>query len=86
MKGLCLSFHLVSILLVYDKKQLKYEWFSRYIPIFENRIETMHFHKAQTALFLMATLFDIKGTPMNNLANMKIVLGCKVGQIRCKAI
>ena len=44
-------------------------------------IETLHFHKAQIGLFLMTTLFHIKVTPMNNLAPMKIVLGCKVGQI-----
>ena len=44
-------------------------------------IETLHFHKAQTGLFLMTTLFHIKGTKMNNLAPMKIVLGCQVGQI-----
>ena len=32
-------------------------------------IETLHFHKAQTGLFLMSTLFHIKGTPMSTHAN-----------------
>ena len=53
--------------------------------MFENRIETMHFHKAQAALCLMTTLFHIKGAQMNSLATMKIVLGCKARQVKLDA-
>ena len=34
-------------------------------------IETMHFHIAQTKIFLRTPLFRIQGVPMNNLAPMK---------------
>ena len=47
---------------------------------------TMHVHiLAQTGLF-WGTFFRIKGVPGNNLAPIKMPLGCKVGQIRyrCK--
>ena len=41
----------------------------------------MYFQKAQTGLFFRTTCFRIYGVTINNLAPMKIVLGCKVGQI-----
>ena len=35
MKGLCLSFILVQILVLYDEKQLRYNWSCTYTPIRE---------------------------------------------------
>ena len=46
-------------------------------------IETMHVHIAHTNCFRIP-LFRIQGVPMNNLAPMKIILGCKVTYIGCQ--
>ena len=37
-KGQCLSFNLVPILVGCDKKQLRYYWFCRYTPILESHL------------------------------------------------
>ena len=73
MKGKCLSFNLVQSLVVYDKKQLRYDRFRRYIPILENialqvTMATMHFHRAQTGLFMGKLFFSIQGVQGINLA------------------
>ena len=46
---------------------------------------TMHFHIAQTGLFLEHS-FTIQGVRENSLSPTKIVLGCKVGHIRSRVI
>ena len=45
---------------------------------------TMHFHIAKIGLVFFGTFFSHSGIPGNNLAPMKIVLGCNVGQIGCR--
>ena len=45
---------------------------------------TMYFHKAQMSLNFGTFFFRVQGVPGNNLATMKIVRGCKVGQIRSR--
>ena len=45
-QGLCLSFNLVPSLVVYNQKQLRYDWFNKYIPILENRITGCHWNHA----------------------------------------
>ena len=46
---------------------------------------TMHFHITQIGSFLGKD-FCIQVVPGNNLAPIKIVLGCKVGEIRYQGI
>ena len=49
------------------------------IPPFSNPLwvgmETMHFHIAQTKIFVRTPSFSIQVVPMNNLAPMKICPG-----------
>ena len=49
-------------------------------------METMHLHIAGISFFLRFNLFCIQRVPKINWHQWKIVLGCKVGQIRCWGI
>ena len=44
-------------------------------------MKTMHFHIAQTGLFLGQLVFAFRGSRLTIRHPWKIVLGCKVGQI-----
>ena len=41
----------------------------------------MHFHMAQTGLFLGQLVFEFRGSRLTIRHPCKIVLGCKVGQV-----
>ena len=49
-------------------------------------METTHLHIAGISIFLKLNFFCIQRVPKNKLAQIKIGLGCKAGQIRCWGI
>ena len=49
--------------------------------VFGFDMKTMHFRIAKTGLFFGHLVFAFRGVTINKSATIKIVLGCKVGQI-----
>ena len=47
------------------------------------RMATMHFHIAQTDLFVRNIFFAFRGSRQENDTHEKLSWRCKVGQVRC---
>ena len=75
MKGICITFNLVPILLVYDKYQLRYDGICMYTPTCKNCIRGYHGNHAilqgPKVIIFQKHCFLVHGVPRNHLAPMQ---------------